>query len=301
MSIRMLRTLIAIEEQGTFSAAAETVFVTHAAVSQQMKALELEWGVAIFDRSKRTPEFTSTGRALVARAREVVALYDDIVPSVLGDEGLSGELRLGAVPTTLTGLLPSAMSILKGRFPNLHIGVYPGLTRQMIAQIERRIIDAAIVSRPSVIPQGMVWNDIAAEPLCLIAAQETESDDPVILLESRPFIRFSRDAIVGGLIEAWLQDHRISVTDSMELEGLEAISAMVYANLGVSIVPRPSVDGPARLPLRYISLGDDAPMRRLGLISRRDTARARVIEEMSRALTEATRTGAMRTAPKEQE
>ncbi|NNJ73819.1 MAG: LysR family transcriptional regulator [Anderseniella sp.] len=280
MSIRVLRTLIAVEENGTFSAAADAVFVTHAAVSQQMKTLEAEWGLAVFDRTRRTPVLTPTGRALVSKAREVVAAYDALVPSVLGDDGLRGKLMLGAVPTTLTGLTPTAIAMLKEEFPDLHVSVHPGLTNELMLQVERGNLDAAIVSKPNLLPRRLNWQDIAAEPMQLLASTETESDDPVDLLQNNPFIRFSRNAVVGMMIEQWLQAHKIEVNDTMELEGLEAISSMVLRNLGVSIAPRSCVPAMNQLPLKRLSLGPQAPVRHLGLVSRDDSARTRVIDEM---------------------
>ncbi|HVW55125.1 MAG TPA: LysR family transcriptional regulator [Rhizobiaceae bacterium] len=280
MTIRMLRTLIAIEENGTFSAAADAVFLTHAAVSQQMKALEEEWGVTLFDRSRRTPELTPVGRALVAKAREVVAAYDGIIPSVLGDSGLQGVLSLGAVPTTLTGLVPMTIARLKAGYSHLHVNVVPGLTLDLIRQVERGAVDLAVVSKPHFIPDNLIWFDIAEEPMELLAAQEVESDDSIHLLRTQPFIRFSRHAVVGGMIETWLQEKRISVHESMELENLEAISSMVLFNIGVSIAPRPCVSMNP-MPLKHLPLGNGRDfMRSLGLICRGDSVKVRMIREV---------------------
>ena len=291
MSIRLLKTLIAVEEHGTFSAAADAVFVTHAAVSQQMKALEEMWDVTLFDRSKRTPKLTPIGRALVAKARNIVWDYDHLLSSVMGDDGLSGELFLGAVPTTLTGLVPLSISFLKSAYPNLHVRVVPGLTHELVRNVERGTLDAAIVSKFSPMQKTHLWSEIASEPLELLASTELESDDPITLLQNNPFIRFSRGAVVGEMIESWLQDKNINVTDIMELEGLEAISSMVLSNLGVSIVPKRCVSNMNPLPLKRIPLESNGPARQLGLLSPAKTSKSRVLDEVLKALQQAVEVG----------
>ena len=285
MSIRTLKTLIAVADFGSFSAAAKEVFITHAAVSQQIRALEEEWKITLFDRTRRTPELTPAGRALVSKAREVIAAYDNIVPSVLGHKGIEGVLSLGAVPTTLTGLVPSAVSKLKTDYPALHVTVVPGLTTALIHQVDRGSLDLAIVSKPQFIPRNMVWCDLADEPFELLASLEAEGRDPINLLMNSPFIRFSRQAVVGGLIETWLQENKIVVRESMELESLEAISSMVYCNLGVSIAPRTCVTTSNALPLKHLPLGPRRGFSRtLGCISRADCVRIRAIDEMNAKL-----------------
>jgi len=269
---------------GSFSAAATACHVTHAAVSQQMKALESMWGVALFDRSQRRPELTSTGKAMAAKADEILREYDGMLASVMGDSGFQDNFVLGAVPTTLTGLVPLALSLLRQRHVDLHVVIYPAMSHQLMQQLDRGVIDAAIITRPSLLPQGLACFDIAAEPMQLLAPPETKSDEPFDLLRTHPFIRFDRNAIFGQMVESWLQQHNINVKESMELEGLEAISSMVMANLGVSIVPQRCVRNMNPLPIRHISLGDQSPTRKLGLAYRGDSAKRHVIDAVYETL-----------------
>ena len=284
MSIRLLKTLVAVADHKTFSAAADAVFITHAAVSQQMRTLEADLGISLFDRSHRTPELTPLGRAVVARARKLVFDYDNLVPSVLGDDGLTGEVSLGAVPTTLIGLAPLGMSILRAKFPDLRVRIRPALTSALLSGIDRSNFDVAIITKPVLMPPGMAFLPIADEPLHLITSQQLTETDPIRILETHPFIRFNRDAVVGTVIETWLQESGIRVTEAMELENLEAISSMVHADLGVSIVPRSCVRTPYALPLRHLPLGPDAPSRVLGLAYSKEHPKLRMIEEIHAAL-----------------
>ncbi len=95
MSIRLLRTIVAISETGSFGAAADVVCVSHAAVSQQMKRLEEELQVSLFDRSKRSPELSQLGQAMVRKAREIIHSYDIMVDSLLGGGPNGPRLRYG--------------------------------------------------------------------------------------------------------------------------------------------------------------------------------------------------------------
>lgn len=280
MSIRLFRTLVAVSDARTFSAAAKVVHVSHAAVSQQMQTLETELGVTLFNRSTRTPELTPLAHQIVAKARKLIADYDNLVPSVLADGGLSGTVKLGTLGTTLTGLTPQAMAVLKSTYPQLGLHIRPGLTGALLADIERGGLDAAIVTKPHLMPMGIRFHALAAEPMQLIAAAQEPDNDPIRLLKTRPFIRFNRNAVLGTLIDNWLLSHRIRVDETMELDSPEAISGMVAANLGVSIVPDLVVKPPQGVPVKRLDLGPDAPQRTLGFAYHKDQVKSQVIDAL---------------------
>ena len=164
----------------------------------------------------------------------------------------------------------------------------------MITQIERGSIDAGIIGKPDLLPQGMTFLNVASEPMVLLAPPETISKDPLRLLRELPFIRFDREALFGRLVEEWLQKNRLKVNESMELDGLEAISSMVFANLGVSIVPRSCVKTVNPIPIRRLPLGVDAPTRLLGLAHRINSPKSDLIKQVHLALLEAVKIGEFR-------
>jgi DNA-binding transcriptional LysR family regulator len=284
MTIRLLRTLIAVADARTFSAAAAVVHVTHAAVSQQMQTLEADLGSVLFNRDTRTPELTPVGKEVVRKARKLIADYDNLVPSILNDDGLSGVVSLGTLRTTLTGLTAQAMAGLTAKYPRLGLHIKPGLTGALLSEIERGHLDAAIVTKPHLMPVDISFRELAIEPMQLIAAVEETETDPIELLKTRPFIRFNRNAVLGTLIDNWLLSKRLRVSEVMELDSPEAISSMVHANLGVSIVPDLAVKAPNEMPVKRIPLGPDAPVRSLGLAFHKDQIKMQAIDEIFAAL-----------------
>lgn len=273
MSIRHLKTLVAVADKGSFFAAAEAVFITQAAVSMQMKALEDELGITLFDRSKRPPVLNSAGLALVSKAREIVRSYEGFMQSSQTLDGLAGNLRLGAVPTIFSGILPAALVSLRDFAPELHVTVSSGLSSSLVQQVERGAIDAAIISEPPHERPGLSWTMIGKEELVVIASLESPSLPPEKLLETKPFIRFSRSAWVGRQIEEYLSAQGITVNETMELNTLEALSNMVYYGLGVSVVPRRKANYPGALPLKQLSFSRNIPYRSIGLIERVDSTK----------------------------
>lgn len=287
MSIRALRTLVVVSQYGSFRAAAEAENLTPSAVSHQMKGLEDQLGVELFDRSAKTAVLNSQGHLLATRAEKLVNDYDNLGMEISPQGQLAGELALGAVPTTLTDIVPKALADLRRNFPALKIRLVPGLTNDLLMRLERGQIQAAVISKPDVLPAKLNFSNIAVEDMMLLASASEEELDPIVLLQTRPFIRFSRDAVVGKMIEAWLQEHHIHVSEVMELEELEAITSMVINEIGVSIVLKSRNRQIDDHKLKWISLGENGPKRVLGLASRPSSITTRLREILLSALQQA--------------
>ncbi|MGB1234403.1 MAG: LysR substrate-binding domain-containing protein [Planktomarina sp.] len=285
MSIALLKTFIAVADVGSFRGAADKVHVTPAAVGHQMKQLELLVGHALFDRSDIRPKLSSLGHQFVGQARDVVQAYDALMDRVpLGDD-FAGEFALGAVSSTLLSMIPQAVNKLVQRFPNLKVRIVPGLSDDLQEQVDSGRLDAAVLSPSFGIDATQAWVPMAEEELVMIAAPDVVGDDAVALLNQLPFIRHTRRSAVGILADAWLRDHGIAVAPVMEMESLAALSNMVSHGLGVSIVPNMCVPGDVFAGLRKLPLGPERRARVLGVLTRKDSAKAQVVKALQDEIT----------------
>lgn len=265
MPIRELRTFLAVAEYGSFAAAARAVGRTQSAVTVQMRALEEEFGIALFDRSRRPPVLSPAGQAFRPHAAGAVAAYDRLYGAGV-DTSVEGHLRLGVIPSVITGVMPRALVALRARYPALHVELAMGLSQDLVERVREGALDAAVVSDFRPAGRGIRWSPVAREPLILIAPPDATARRAEEALAAHPFIRYARQAWVGQLIDTFLKRRHLSVREVMVLDTLEAIRAMVHHGLGVSIVPQRARDEAGALAVRVLHFSGPVARRVVGVV-----------------------------------
>ncbi|TVQ30727.1 MAG: LysR family transcriptional regulator [Geminicoccaceae bacterium] len=253
-----------------------------AAVSLHIKTLEEDFGERLFDRSVRPPVLTETGRQTLARARRVLDAWDR-----LGDHNpteVNGLLELGAVATSIPGLLAEALAGLRQRRPQLRVRLSTAYSEELEERVIRGTLDAALMMRPQALPLGLVFVPIVAEPFHVVAPKDAAAMTDAALLTSLPYIRFRRQAWITGLIEAELAARRIRVEPAMEIDSLGGVLALVEAGLGVSVLPCSQLRTAAPEEIKRLPFGDPPLRRELGLLHRPDHPRAPQLDELIAAL-----------------
>lgn len=245
MSIRNLRTLVAIAETGSFREAAHRLNLTQAAVSQQVRVLEDAYGEDLFDRTTRPARLTAKAWALVEKARPVIIGYDELARLTQDDAPLAGPLAIGVIPTASIRILPGLVRRLVRRHPECQLRIESGLSDELMARLTLREIDAALVTQAGSLPDGVVSTPIETEPMVLARGlTENFGAAPPRLedFDRLPFVRFRRSAGVGRVIDGFLTAKGIAPADVMELDSIEAIVALVVTGLGMTIVPEADAD-----------------------------------------------------------
>lgn len=268
MNIVQLRTLVTIADCKGFADAAERLFVTPAAVSQQMRALEDELQVALFDRTTRPPHLNAHGVHIANRARDVLRTFDAFVQEARAPDELAGVLTLGCISGFSSDLIPLALGNLRTRYPRLQIRIEEGQSATLIRQVRRRELDAAIVTEPVVPEPGLELLPIMVEPLIAIAPPGSGVSDWSEALTSMPFLRVNRLSGMGALTDLVIRKAGLVVSDAMELDSSDVVLSMVHAGLGAGVIPAGRLKGEQGDAVRSFPFGDPPVSRRVGLIER---------------------------------
>ncbi|MBD8476488.1 LysR family transcriptional regulator [Pseudomonas sp. CFBP 8770] len=285
MSLRALRTLLAISQHGSFVRAADAVHLTQSAVSLHVRALEEDFNALLFDRSRRLAVLTDAGHIAVERAREILSLYDGISSEIGGDSELRGRLRIGAIQTALAGVLPHALSALRTDHPHLRITVGSGMSAELATRVEAGELDVAITTEPvKPHPYGLTSTALYEEGFWIIAPVSLALQDLQLLLKSQPFIRFDRRAWAGRTIERELRAMKLRVQTSMELDSQDAIIKMVSNGLGISIIPLAQHQVESLTTLTIAQFGTPQKTRRVVLLEREDRPLGRLASALANAV-----------------
>ena len=245
MEIRQLKAFSAIAETGTFTAGAQRVHITHAAISMQIRQLEIELGAPLFVRAPRRVLLTEAGETLLERARRILREHDAAVAEIAELAGAErGRLRVGSASAMVSAdPLPQILKELRERHPRADVTIVSGTSQTLVRQILAGDLDMAFVSLP-VEARGVQTEVLSRDELVAIASPRHKLAKQrvvsVFTLAGEKLILGERGGNTRRLIDGLFEEAGVQPVVAMELSRLAAIKRMVEADMGVGIIPQRS-------------------------------------------------------------
>jgi DNA-binding transcriptional LysR family regulator len=271
MDLRQLEALLAVAEEGSFTAAADALRTVQSNVSEHIRQLEQSLGVVLFVRTRSGAVPTEFGERVIERARairsEIEALHQDL--SML--QGLeTGHARFGVVGTVSRSLVPRVVAEMQRVAPGVSLRLTEGASERLAGEVAQRELASALVTEPVTDPRLHVEH-VRDEALVAIvpAASDVPANGPLRLaaLATHPMILPPAGNPLRDEVEAAARAERVRLRVPIEVEGIRLIADLVAADTGVSIVPETAVpvDNPALRSVRIAAM----PPRRLALVTAR--------------------------------
>jgi LysR family transcriptional regulator, transcriptional activator of the cysJI operon len=242
---RRLEVFRAVGRELSFGRAGLALHISQSAVSQQIAALELELGGALFDRSRRRVRLTPAGAALLKRVDALLGDFAEARRAVAAARGaVEGELRVAASRTIGTYILPRLLATLGRHHPALRLGITIENSERVVQTLLAGHADIGYIE-DTVAHPGIVLSPVLEDELEIVAAAShrfaSMDEIPLDDLASEPLIvreigSGTRRVSEEHLQAAGLRLDQLHIT--AELTGIEAIKAAVEAGLGVTIVSR---------------------------------------------------------------
>jgi DNA-binding transcriptional LysR family regulator len=240
VTLRQLRVFVAAARHLSFGKAAEELHLTPPAISMQIKELEDQVGLPLFDRSGRSVALTVTGEYLLVYARKILATLKDAEDAVARFRGLqTGRLTIGMV-STAKYFVPRLMARFRTEHPGVEVRLAIGGNREQLAGLLRaNEVDLAIMGRP---PREMATRaePFAVHPHVIV----TPPDHPLARIGHAPaaaladyeFLIREEGSGTRAAMEKFFADHRLQPRIAMEMPSNETIKQAVMAGIGISFL-----------------------------------------------------------------
>jgi DNA-binding transcriptional LysR family regulator len=239
MELRHLRYLIAVAEELNFGRAAIRLRISQPPLSQQIRQLEEELGVKLFERTKRQVRLTEAGKRVVLEAQQVLTQVDHFLSvSSQASEGTIGRLSV-AGQAVLNELLVRTLRIYAHQYPGVHIQLHFMNTAQQIEELREEHLDIGFLHLPVENP-GLTLEHIRREPLWLALPQghplAKQKKLKLASLAQQPFIMFARRSNPGlhDVIVAACRNAGFSLSVVHEVDNSIAAMTLVTAGLGLA-------------------------------------------------------------------
>ncbi|MGI4982825.1 MAG: LysR substrate-binding domain-containing protein [Janthinobacterium lividum] len=277
METTFLASFLLVVDTGSMAEAARRLDLSAAAIAQQIRALEREFGAPLLARAGRTVSVTPAGSRIVAQSRALLRGLADI-KVVANDQYATGELRLGTINTALHNFLPDILADFTEANPHVKIFIQSGTSAELYDALNQDEVDAAVCTHPVFsVPKAFVWRLLREEPLVVIAPRRLAARDPHALLAHAPLIRYDRALSGGREADRYLRRMGIVPNERLELSSLLAIAMMVDRGLGVSLAPDVASPLTGALDLARLPLPGASEPRRFGMLWKRASVREPLI------------------------
>ncbi|MDH3431610.1 MAG: LysR substrate-binding domain-containing protein [Gammaproteobacteria bacterium] len=288
-STRQLQYFVALVEKGHFGRAADASFVSQSAFSNAIKELEGILGTQLVDRTNRQVTITASGQQIATQARLALRDIEALVELAAGEQRpLTGELRLGVIPTIAPFLLPAALPKLRHQYPDLKLY----LTEDQTQRIYERLMDGELDLLLLALPWEMRGVDVQGlfnDRFCLASRKGTSRVDPA----NYSFSRLDMDSILLLEDGHCLRDHALAACKIRNTQKVQRFAAsslltlveMVDADLGITFLPEMAAGSALLRNTRVqMHLLKDRSHRKIGLAWRRGSGRVEEFQLLGKFL-----------------
>jgi len=248
MNIKSLNHFLALAETLHFGRASETCNISISALSRNIRQLEEEVGVSLFNRDNRTVELTTEGQRFLLYARDTASQWNLIRHELTDSSGqLNGEISIYCSVTASYSFLYDLLNRFRPVHPGIEIKLHTVDPDRALPRILEGHEEVTIAARPDNVHRGLAFKPITESPLVFIAPLQPQPNLPTTSPQSTaewarvPMI-LSEAGVSRGRVEEWFRHQGITPNIYAQVAGNEAIVSMVSLGFGIGVVPKIVLD-----------------------------------------------------------